>query len=421
MEDDQAASRPGRRGFLRGSLGLLGGAGALAAGARATPDPDANLPPNVPDWMKHQGAPILSPAYGVPSPFEAGVVRRRRSRSPTSTAASSSTPLQDLHGIITPNGLHFERHHAGVPAIDPAQHRLLVHGLVQRPLILGMKELLRFPSVSRVHFIECSGNSAWAGQPASATVQDIHGLISCCEWTGVLLSTVLAEAGAGSSAAWVLAEGADASGLSRSVPIDKALDDAILAYAQNGERLRPEQGYPLRLVLPGFEGNMSVKWLRRLKLGDQPFQTREETAKYTDLMPDGSARQFTFVMEAKSVITFPSGGQALEGTGFYEISGLAWTGRGRITGVEVSTDGGSSWGQAALQEPVLSKCLTRFRLPWRWDGSPALLLSRATDETGYVQPDREALVEARGLNSGYHYNGVQAWRVAADGTVTNAN
>ena len=427
MADDEAEPAPDRRRFLSRSLGVLGAAGALATGARPAhaAEPDAatspsNLPPNAPQWMTQQGAPILSPPYGVPSPFESGVVRRRRSRSPTSTAASSATPLQDLHGIITPNGLHFERHHAGVPAIDPAQHRLMVHGLVDRPLIFGMDELVRFPSVSRLHFIECSGNSAWAQAPASATVQDLHGLISCCEWTGVLVSTVLAEAGVKPAAVWMLAEGADASGLTRSVPIAKALDDAILAYAQNGERLRPEQGYPLRLVLPGYEGNMSVKWLRRLKLGDQPFQTREETAKYTDLMPDGRARQFTFVMEAKSVITFPSGGQKLGPHGFYEISGLAWTGRGTIARVEVSTDGGASWRDAALQEPVLSKCLTRFRLPWRWGGAPARLQSRATDETGYVQPDREALVDARGLNSGYHYNGVQEWRVGADGAVTNA-
>ena len=422
MADEDASPKLGRRGFLGGSAGLIG-AGVAAGAGRPDPAQAAEAvdpPPDVPEWMTRQGAPILSPPYGLPSPFEAGVVRRRRSRSPTATAASSSTPLQDLHGIITPNGLHFERHHAGVPSIDPRRHRLMVHGLVERPMIFAMDELARFPSVSRIHFIECSGNSAWAAQPASATAQDIHGLISCCEWTGVLLSTVLAEAGVKAGAAWVLAEGADASALTRSIPIEKALDDAILAYAQNGERLRPEQGYPLRLVLPGFEGNMSVKWLRRLKLGDQPFQTREETSKYTDLMPDGSARQFTFVMEAKSVITFPSGGQRLAQRGFYEISGLAWSGRGRIVRVEVSSDDGESWRDAVLQEPVMTKCLTRFRLPWTWDGTPARLQSRATDETGYVQPGRQALVDVRGLNSGYHDNGVQEWRVAADGSVTNA-
>jgi len=370
--------------------------------------------------MQTQGAPILTPPYGTPSPFEAGVVRHARARGRIPTAASSTTPLQDLHGVITPNGLFFERHHAGVPTIDPAQHRLMVHGLVDRPLIFTMDELMRFPSRTRMHFLECSGNSNYAAAPASATAGDIHGLISCCEWTGVPLATVLAEAGVQSHAAWVLAEGADAAGMTRSIPIAKALDDALLVYAQNGERLRPEQGYPLRVLLPGYEGNMSVKWLRRLKVGDQPFETREETSKYTDLMPDGTARQFTFVMEAKSVITFPSGGQKLAGPGFYEISGLAWSGRGRITGVEVSVDGGATWRPAKLQAPVLSKCLTRFRAPWTWDAKPARLQSRVTDETGYVQPSREALVGVRGLNSGYHDNAIQSWDVLGDGSVLNA-
>jgi sulfane dehydrogenase subunit SoxC len=414
--------RIGRRAFLgRGAI-LAGGAAALgmAPGRPAADQSDASLPPNVPPWTTQQGAPILSPAYGVPSPFEHEVVRRPRAKTRTSTAASSCTPLQDLHGIITPNGLHFERHHAGVPTIDPDAHRLLVHGLIERPLTFTMNDLMRFPAVSRLHFLECSGNSFWSGTTAKSTVQETHGLLSCCEWTGVPLSTVLAEAGVKANAKWILAEGADAAALSRSVPIEKALDDALLVYAQNGERLRPEQGYPLRLLLPGYEGNMNVKWLRRLKLGDQPFETREETSKYTDLMPDGTARQFTFVMEAKSVITFPSGGLELRDHGFYEISGLAWSGRGRITGVEVSTDGGASWEQARLQEPILTKCLTRFRVPWRWDGGPARLQSRAIDETGYVQPKRPDLVAVRGLNSYYHYNGIQEWQVAADGAITNA-
>jgi sulfane dehydrogenase subunit SoxC len=414
--------RIGRRAFLgRGAI-LAGSAAALgtAPGRPASAQSEADLPPNVPPWTREQGAPILSPAYGVPSPFERGVVRRPRAKTRTSTAASSCTPLQDLHGIITPNGLHFERHHAGVPAIDPEVHRLLVHGLVERPLTFTMNDLMRFPAVSRLHFLECSGNSFWSGTTANATVQETHGLLSCCEWTGVPLSMVLAEAGLKENAKWILAEGADAAALTRSVPIEKALDDALLVYAQNGERLRPEQGYPLRLLLPGYEGNMNVKWLRRLKLGDQPFETREETSKYTDLMPDGTARQFTFVMEAKSVITFPSGGLQLRDHGFYEISGLAWSGRGRIRGVEVSTDGGASWEQARLQEPILTKCLTRFRVPWRWDGGPARLQSRAIDETGYVQPKRPDLLAVRGLNSYYHYNAIQEWQVAADGAISNA-
>jgi sulfane dehydrogenase subunit SoxC len=409
-----------RRALLGAGAAAAGGAALAATKVVGAAPPGADLPPDVPAWMRVQGAPILSPPYGLPSAFEKDVVRRPRAKSLFPTSASSATPIQDLHGIITPNGLHFERHHAGVPAIDPDRHRLMVHGLVERPLIFTLDDLMRFPSVSRVHFLECSGNGSWANQPPTATAQDIHGLISCCEWTGVPLSTVLAEAGLDAGAAWLLAEGADAAAMSRSIPIAKALDDAILAYAQNGERLRPEQGYPLRLFLPGFEGNMSVKWLRRLKVGDQPFETREETSKYTDLMPNGIARQFTFVMEAKSVITFPSGGQRLGQPGFYEISGLAWSGHGKITRVEVSVDGGGGWRDTALQTPVLSKCLTRFRMPWTWDGGPARLLSRATDETGYVQPSRKALVGVRGLNSGYHDNAMQEWRVAVGGAVTHA-
>jgi len=407
----------GRRGLLAASAGFLGASVSSGRG-QASNDSEGLVPP----WSKEQGAPIRESSYGEPSPFEKNVVRRPRGALPTfPSAGTSDTPLQNLTGIITPNGLVYERHHAGIPPIDPAQHRLLIHGLVDRPLILTMDELTRFPSVSRLHFLECSGNSSatWTGGNPKWTVQDTHGLLSCCEWTGVLLSTLLDEVGIKPAAKWVLAEGADAAGLSRSVPIDKALDDAIVVYAQNGEKLRPEQGYPVRLFLPGYEGNMSVKWLRRLKLGEGPFQTREETSKYTDLMPDGTARQFTFIMEAKSVITFPSGGHHLKGPGFYEISGLAWTGRGRIKRVEVSTDGGTSWHEAQLQEPVLSKCLTRFRLPWTWDGGPATLQSRATDETGYIQPPRRMLTDVRGFNSYYHLNGIHPWHIDPSGGVSN--
>jgi sulfane dehydrogenase subunit SoxC len=417
----QAAARPiGRRSLLGKTATLMGGAalGGVIAPLAAAED-GANLPPHVPEWSREQGAPVVTHPYGLPSPFEKAVVRRAPPR-PTTTAASSKTPLQDLHGIITPNGLFYERHHGGVPEIDPAQHRLLIHGLVERPLIFTMDDLMRFPSVSHLHFLECSGNTqGWKNGAATLTVQDTHGLLSCCEWTGVMLSTVLDEVGASKEARWLLAESADAAGLDRSVPIAKAYDDAMLVYAQNGERLRPEQGYPLRLLLPGFEGNMNIKWLRRLKLGREPFETREETSKYTDLLPSGKARQFTFVMEAKSVITRPSGGQHLAGPGFYEIAGVAWSGRGKIRAVDVSTDGGANWHPAQLQEPVLPKCLTRFRLPWRWDGGPALLQSRASDETGYVQPYQHDLVEARGLYSYYHYNGIHSWKLTPGGEVTN--
>jgi sulfane dehydrogenase subunit SoxC len=397
---------------------------AFASAAAKAADASENLPPNVPLWQRQPGAEVMSPAYGRPSSFEAGVVRRARSEGPqppTGQAAISLTPLQDLHGIVTPNGLHYERHHAGVPAIDPAQHRLIIHGLVDRPMIFTMQEILRFPQVSRMHFLECSGNTQNWGKPSpKLTVQDTHGLLSCCEWTGAPLKTVLDAVGVQSSALWMLAEGADSAAMTRSIPIEKAFDDALLAYSQNGERLRPEQGYPLRLLLPGFEGNTSVKWLRRLKFGSAPWQTREETSKYSWLMPDGTVRQFNFVMEAKSVITSPAGGQKLDATGFREISGLAWSGRGKIARVEVSLDGGDTWTDARLQEPILPKCLTRFRLPWRWNGETAQLASRATDETGVTQPSHDALLKERDARSYYHYNAIQNWRVASDGAVTHA-
>jgi sulfane dehydrogenase subunit SoxC len=403
-----------RRGMIAGTAAFTGGLGSAKAKAE---DAVALVPP----WMREQGAPAGGKPYGVPSPYERNVIRRMAAPVSFPTAASTGTPLQDLHGIITPNGLHYERHHAGVPQIDPDTHRLLIHGLVDRPLLLTMDDILRFPSASRLHFLECAGNTQeWRQANPSWTPQQTHGLLSCCEWTGVPLSTLLAEVGVRGSARWMLAEGADAAAMTRSIPIEKVWDDAMIAYAQNGERLRPEQGYPLRLLLPGYEGNTNVKWLRRLKFDEQPFETREETSKYSDLMPDGKARQFTFVMEAKSVITRPAGGFRLRDTGFYEIIGLAWSGRGRIRRVDVSTDGGANWQQAALQDPALPKCLTRFRLPWTWQGGPAVLQSRAVDETGYVQPTRAQLVAVRGVNSYYHFNGIQSWQVAADGVITNA-
>ena len=283
-------------------------------------------------------------------------------------------------------------------------------------------ELKRLPSVSRILFLECSGNSQseWKGA-ANASVQRTHGLTSCSEWTGVSVAMLLRECGVQPSASWMLAEGADAPKLARSIPIAKAMQDVLVAYGQNGEALRPEQCYPLRLFVPGWEGNVNVKWLRRIKLLDRPAMTREETSKYTDLLADGTARQFTFDMEAKSVITQPSGGHALPAAGVYELSGLAWSGRGKITRVEVTVDGGRAWNDAVLQEPVLPLAHTRFRWLWRWDGKEALLQSRCTDETRYVQPTRAELVAVRGLNSNYHNNAIQSWKVAVDGSVTNGN
>lgn len=415
-----------RRNFLRSTGALLGATAAMGAAdvvAQSTPTSslraaEGALP--IPESMKSPGAPVGGKVYGEPSSFEGKVIRNVPANQAQYISASSRTPLQDLDGIITPNGLFYERHHGGVPAIDPAKHRLMLHGLVKSPLIFTVDELRRFPSVSKIHFLECSGNPSYK-KPYGKTASDIMGLVSCAEWTGVPLKTLLYEAGLQPSAKWVVAEGADASGMTRSVPIDKCLDDALVVYSQNGERLRPEQGYPIRLFLPGFEGNMSVKWLRRLKVVDAPVHSREETSKYTDLMPDGKARQFTFYMEAKSIITAPSGGQRIDGPGFVEIRGIAWSGHGKVSRVDVSTDGGENWSAASLQEPVLSKALTRFRYSWQWDGRPTIIQSRAVDESGYVQPTFSELLGERGDNSFYHNNSVQPWKVAANGEVSNAN
>jgi sulfane dehydrogenase subunit SoxC len=410
-----------RRTFLAGSASLMawGTAGLVFGNANADEADYTRDPMRVPGTLVRP--------YGERSPFEKltrlggagpGAPHGWGANAPNNF--NSLTPLQDLHGIITPAALHFERHHNGVPAIDPARHRLLVHGLVEQPLTFTVKELERLPSASRIAFLECSGNT-WDGwrDAQDVTVQDIYGLTSTSEWTGVKLSTLLEAVGVRREAKWMLAEGSDAAGLDRSVPLtDDVLNEAMICYGQNGEALRPEQGYPLRLFLPGFEGNINVKWLRRLKLGSDPFMTRWETAKYTELMPEGKAYQFTLVMEAKSVITCPSGQQVIQ-PGFHEISGLAWSGRGRVTKVEVSLDGGRTWHVAQLQEPVLPKCHTRFRFPWPWNGQEAILQSRCFDETGYVQPSRQDLVKVRGTNSLYHYNAIQSWRVERDGRIRN--
>lgn len=381
---------------------------AMAACKRSAPVTD--------EGPRMLGAPVK--AYGERSEFE--TAKRSLDEDRFLETSQSRTPLGDSVGILTPSSLHYERHHSGVPRIDPAQHQLLIHGLVDRPLIFTMEDLRRLPSISRIYFLECSGNTGieWGPKPAF-TAQQSHGLASCSEWTGVPLSLLLAEAGMQKGAQWLIAEGADACKMQRSLPVSKALDDTLVAWGQNGEALRPEQGYPLRLIVPGWEGNVNVKWLRHILVAEEPAMARDETSKYTDLMPDGTARMFTFVMEAKSVVTYPSGGQIIK-PGFCEITGLAWSGKGLIRRVEVSTDGGRAWKDAALQEPRLSKAFTRFRLPWKWDGGEAELQSRCTDETGYVQPAKEALIDVRGVHSTYHYNGVKAWKVAVDGSVSHA-
>ncbi len=411
-------------GELRRS-GFLKRGAAIAASLIVAPDAAEaagnNLPPNVPEWMRTLGDGVDAQPYGLPSKYESAVIRRNVSWLTATTQSSVSfTPLQDLDGIVTPNGLCFVRDHGGTPQIDPAQHRLMIHGMVERPLLLRVDELMRFPSRSRIHFVECPANGGMERNGAQMEgVQFTHGMIHCCEWTGVKLAVLMEEVGVSPRSTWLLAEGADAAAMTRSLPVSKARDDVMIAWSQNGERLRPEQGYPIRLIVPGWQGNVNVKWLRRLKFGDQPWETREETSKYTDLMPNGTARQFDFVLEAKSVITKPCPEKPIHGRGFFEVSGIAWSGRGKIKRVDVSFDGGVNWQTAALQEPILDKCLTRFRIPWKWRGHTALLQSRAMDETGFVQPTLTQLRRVRGYNDIYNNNAIQTWRVNPDGTVDN--
>ena len=401
---------------------LLKMAGAAAGAALIdgrTARADGAAPPADNEWSQSLGAGVVDQPYGKPSAEQVDVIRRNVPWLTAGTESSISfSPLQSLHGIITPNGLFFERYHAGRPDVEADKHRLMIHGLVDRPLILTMKDILRFPSTSRIHFIECPANGGmeWRGAQLNS-LQFTHGMVSCAEWTGVKLSTLLEEVGLKKDAQWVLVEGADGAHMTRSLPLSKCLDDCLVVYAQNGEALRPEQGYPLRLIVPGWEGNVSVKWLRRIKVGDKPWYTREETSKYTDLMPDGKSRGFTWLIDAKSVITFPCPEVPLSGPGLYEIRGLAWTGNGRIKEVHVSTDGGVNWRQAELKDPVLSKALARFTIPWRWDGKPAFLESRAVDETGFVQPTLAALRQVRGTSSVYHNNAIQTWQVKPDGSI----
>lgn len=413
-----------RAGALAAGAGLAGigaGAAALRAAQDATGQAGAEvIGEGAPPWMKTPGRTFSG--YGAPSHWEEKVQRAV----PPATAmrlgvGASRTPLERLAGTITPNGLHFERHHNGIPDIDPARHELAIHGLVKQPLAFTRETLLRYPLESQIYFVECAGNSGAfiQPQPQQAAPGALNGLVSCSEWTGVRLSTLLDEAGLQRGAKWVIAEGADAAAMSRSVPLEKCLDDAMIALFQNGEAIRPEQGYPMRLLLPGFEGNINVKWLRRLNVIDVPVDARDETSHYTELLPNGKARQYMFLQGVKSAIVKPSFGMNLPGPGFYEISGLAWSGAGRISKVELSTDGGKRWILAALGQPVLPKALVRFHLPWQWEGRPAILMSRATDEKGNVQPTRSAWVSQYAPGQPYHYNGIQSWNIAADGTVQN--
>jgi sulfane dehydrogenase subunit SoxC len=419
-----AAVAAGRRDFLRGAMLAAAAAGVSAVVPARAADLDGgdqdilNLPP----WSTSLGKPVASNPYGMPSRYEKNLVRRESPGLTRVGAASVAfTPLQGLFGIITPSGLHFERHHQGWQDIDPTRHRLMINGLVRTPKVYTMDDLMRLPSVSRIHFIECGANSGmeW-GNVAVPTVQYTHGMLSCSEFTGVPLSVLLDDCGYDQKIGkFVLAEGADGSSMTRTIAMERALDDVIVAYGQNGEMLRPENGYPLRLVVPGVQGVSWIKWLRRIEVGDQPWATKDEAIHYIDLMPDGQHRQYTSIQECKSVITTPSGGQMLLDKGANTVTGLAWSGRGAIKRVDVSADGGRNWRTARLETPVLSKALTRFSIDWNWDGSPAILQSRAIDDTGFVQPAMPQLREVRGVRSIYHNNAIQSWAVMPSGEVSN--
>ncbi|KWT94173.1 MULTISPECIES: sulfite dehydrogenase [unclassified Variovorax] len=423
--------KAGRRDFIRNAFAAAGAAVAapLALSAPGAPPPDGG-DSNILDLPAHSkglGQPVVTDGYGKPSKFETNVQRRQSPGLTQTTQASVSfAPLQSLFGIVTPSGLHFERHHQGWWDIDPSKHRLMINGsddkIVKSPQVFTMDELMRLPAVSRFHFIECGANTGmeW-GNVAVPTCQYTHGMISCSEFTGVPLRTLFEKCGVDyKRGRFVLGEGADGSSMTRTVPMELVESgEVFVAYGQNGEMLRPENGYPLRLVVPGVQGVSWVKYLRRIEVGDKPYGTKDETIHYVDLMPGGRSRQYTSIQECKSVITTPSGGQVLLDKGFYSVSGLAWSGRGKIKRVDVSVDGGRNWRTARLESPLLSKCLTRFSLDWVWDGKPALIQSRAMDETGYVQPTYQQLRAVRSTRSIYHNNAIQTWLVQESGEVKN--
>jgi sulfane dehydrogenase subunit SoxC len=416
--DKISRKQTSRRKFLSSGL-ALGGTAAASTIAVAAGDPHIL---EKKDWNQYPGDGVDARPYGTPSEFEKHVTRKSVSWLTADPISSVNfTPLHELDGIITPNGLCFERHHAGIAEVNPAEHRLMINGLVEKELVFTMEDLMRFPRKNQINFLECAANSGmeWRGAQLNGC-QFTHGMIHNVMYTGVPLKTLLEEAGYKGTAKWLLPEGADASGMTRSLPMEKALDDCLVAWKMNGEALRPEQGYPLRLVVPGWEGNMWIKWLRRIEVGDQPWHHREETSKYTDLMANGKARRFTWEMDVKSVITNPSPQATLKHkSGFTVVAGVAWSGRGAVKRVDVSLDGGKNWLQARIDGPSLSKSMHRFYFEFDWDGKPLLLQSRAIDSEGYVQPTKNALRAVRGTNSIYHNNAIQTWHVKENGEIEN--
>lgn len=417
-ERDSAVSL-NRRNFLRAGAA----AGALAAGAGAARAQEADpLITEVQPWAQGWGDGVDANPYGMPIEFESDVVRRNVGWLTADVISSINfTPIHALDGTITPQGCAFERHHSGAIELRKEDYRLMIHGLVDKPLVFTYEDLERFPRVNRTYFLECAANSGmeWAGAQLNG-VQFTQGMIHNMEYTGVTLRTLLEEAGVKPEGKWVYVEGADASSNGRSMPIEKALDDVLVAFKANGEALRKEHGYPVRLCVPGWEGNMWIKWLRRVEVTEGPVESREETSKYTDTLENGISRKWTWVMDCKSVITSPSPQMPIKhGKGPLVITGLAWSGRGAVTGVDVSLDGGKTWQPARLAQPGQAMALTRFYLDIDWQGEEMLLQSRATDDTGYVQPTKNQLRAVRGENSVYHNNGIQTWWVKANGEAEN--
>jgi sulfane dehydrogenase subunit SoxC len=450
-----STKKSNRRQFLKSGAALAG----LAAGAAAVRSAGAqkiaiassqSLHERLAQAAKdtYEGTPgpapgqHFDPVYGVRSRYETsgrvggiGAFHHGPDGKFSRPFLGAMTPLQDVIGIITPAALHYYDSHGYMPPdIDPKQHRLLVHGMVERPMIFTMDDLKRLPAVTRTHFIECNANgvtSVNGGNDPEATPQITHGLTSCSMWTGVVLSKVLDMVGVKKGASWILAESAEGTRFSKGIPMEKVLDDCLLAYGQNGEAVRPEQGYPLRLISPGYEGIYNVKWLRRLEMADTPsiaqrelyYNTYVEQGKYAD----HKARWFRFEMGANSVITRPAGGQRLEKHGFYEITGLAWSGAGAIRRVEVSTDNGRTWKDAELQGLVVPKAHTRFGFAWNWNGEECVLMSRSTDERGQVQPSLAEIGKIWDVDTNYlrthslgHMNAIRPWKVTVNGRVYNA-